>query len=154
PFAWAPDDDDSRVHELTDDTRIRFFPDGSYMWRTKGASGAGYINSPSEHPVYFIATAGSTLYVQGTVGGKILIYSPAKIVIEDDIRYAHDPREQPDSRDYLGLVSDKYIEVAPPGVTGPGDLEVHAALFAGRRFVVRDIDHSRSATLRIYGSLS
>jgi hypothetical protein len=51
-------------------------------------------------------------------------------------------------------VSDKYVEVAPPSVTGPGDLEVHAAIFAGRRFVVRDIDHPRSATLRIYGSLS
>lgn len=154
PFQSAPDDENSRIHQLTDDTRIRFFPDGSYMWRTNGATGAGYLNSPSEHPVYFIATKGSTLYVQGTVGGKILIYSPTKIVIEDDLRYAHDPRKEPDSRDYLGLVSDKYVEVAPPGVTGPGDLEVHAAIFAGRRFVVRDIDHSRSATLRIFGSLS
>ncbi|HEY0940939.1 MAG TPA: hypothetical protein VGE08_12635 [Steroidobacter sp.] len=154
PFAWAPDDEPSRVHELTDDTRIRFFPDGSYMWRTNGATGPGYLNSPSDQPVYFIGTRGSTLYVQGTLRGKILVYSPTKIVIEDDIRYAHDPRQEPDSRDYLGLVSDKYIEIAPPGVTGPGDLEVHAAIFAGRRFVVRDIDHWRSATLRIYGSLS
>ncbi|MDY6945081.1 MAG: hypothetical protein SXG53_05140 [Pseudomonadota bacterium] len=154
PFAWAPHDPNARVHELTDDTRIRFFPDGSYMWRTNGSTGAGYINSPSEHPVYFIGTTGATLYVQGTVAGNILIYSPTKIVIEDDITYAHDPRQAPDSGDFLGLVSDKYVEVAPPGVTGPGDLAVHAAIFAGRRFVVRDTDHSRSATLRIYGSLS
>lgn len=154
PFAWAPHDENARIHQLSDDTRIRFFPDGSYMWRTNGVSGAGYLNAPSEHPVYFIATTGTTLFVQGTVAGNILIYSPTKIVIEDDIVYAQDPRQVADSRDYLGLVSDKYIEVAPPGVTGPGDLRVHAAIFAGRRFVVRDIDHSRSATLRIYGSLS
>lgn len=154
PFAWAPHDENARIHQLADDTRIRFFPDGSYMWRTNGSTGAGYLNSPSEHPVYFIATLGTTLHVQGTVAGNILIYSPTKIIIEDDITYAHDPRQLPDSRDYLGLVSDKYVEVAPPSATGPGDLQVHAAIFAGRRFVVRDIDHSRSATLRIYGSLS
>jgi hypothetical protein len=153
---WAPHDSEARVHQLTDDTRIRFFPDGSYMWRTNGATGAGYMNSPTEHPVYFIANAGSTVYVQGSVAGSILVYSPQRIVIEDDITYAHDPRQIPSSRDYLGLVSDRYIEVASPNMTGPGDLEVHAAIFAGRRFVIRDYDNSRSrpATLRIYGSVS
>lgn len=154
PFAWAPQDAEARVHEITDDTRIRFFPDGSYMWRKQGSPEAEYLNSPSDHPVYFIARPGTTLYVQGTVAGNILVYSPQKIVIEDDLVYARDPRKIGDSRDYLGLVCDKYVEVAPPSVTGPGDLEVHAAIFAGRRFVVRDIDHSKSATLRIYGSLS
>lgn len=154
PFAWAPHDENARIHQLSDDTRIRFFPDGSYMWRTNGATGAGYLNSPTEHPVYFIATTGTTLYVQGIVAGNILVYSPTRIVIEDDLTYAEDPRKVPASRDYLGLVSDRYIEIASPSVTGPGDLEVHAAIFAGRRFVVRDIDHSRSATLRIYGSVS
>jgi hypothetical protein len=154
PFVWAPHDPDARVHELTDDTRIRFFADGSYMWRTNGAPGAGYVNSPTDHPVYFIANKGTTLYVQGVVAGNVLVYSPTKVVIADDITYAHDPRKDPGSRDYLGLVSDKFIEIAPPSSTGPGDLHVHAAIFAGRRFVVRDIDHSKSATLRIFGSLS
>lgn len=154
PFAWAPHDENARIHQLSDDTRIRFFPDGSYMWRTNGSTGAGYLNSPTEHPVYFIATTGTTLYVQGTVAGNILVYSPTRIVVEDDIVYSQDPRKIADSRDYLGLVSDRYVEIAPPGVTGPGDLTVHAAIFAGRRFVVRDIDYSRSATLRIYGSVA
>ncbi len=154
PFDWAPEDPEARIHQLESDTRIRFFPDGSYMWRTNGSTGAGYLNSPTEHPVYFIGTQGTTLGVQGVVSGKILVYSPTRIVIEDDIIYAHDPRIVTDSRDYLGLVSDKYVEVASPGTTGPGDLNVHAAIFAGRRFVVRDIDHARSAKLRIYGSVS
>jgi hypothetical protein len=154
PSVWAPEDSEARIHEISDDTQIRFFPDGSYMWRSQGSQNAEYLNAPSEHPVYFIARPGTTLYVQGTVTGKVLIYSPQRIVIEDDLTYAHDPRRTPGSHDYLGLVSDKYIEVAPPSVTGPGDLAVHAAIFAGRRFVVRDIDHPRSATLRIFGSLS
>jgi hypothetical protein len=92
--------------------------------------------------------------VQGVVSGKVLVYSPEKIVVEDSITYAHDPRESPDSRDYLGLVSDRMVVVAPPSITGPGDLEIDAAIFAGRRFLVTNIDHPRSATLRIYGSVA
>jgi len=154
PFAWAPYDPEARIHQLTDDTRIRFFADGSYMWRTNNAPGSGYMNKPSEHPVYFVGNIGSTLYVQGIVTGNMLVYSPTKIVIEDNLTYANDPRRDSGSRDYLGLVSDRYIEIASPGTTGPGDLTIHAAIFAGRRFVVRDIDHPRSAVLRIFGSLS
>ena len=154
PFAWAPEDAEARIHKFDDDTRIRFFADGSYMWRVNGSPEAEYLNAPSEHPVYFIAGLGTTLYVQGVVAGNILVYSPQKIVIESALTYAHDPHKMPHSRDYLGLVSDKFIEVAPPEVTGPGDLRIDAAIFAGRRFLVRDIDHSRSATMRIYGSLS
>ncbi len=45
--------------------------------------------------------------------------------------------------DYLGIVSDRVVEVAPPGITGGGDLEIDAAIYAGRRFVVTAIDHPR-----------
>lgn len=153
PFAWAPHDGNARIHEFLNDTRIRFFADGSYMWRDIDAQTEQYLNEPSEQPVYFVAAGGATLYVQGVVSGKILIYSPQRIVVEGGLTYAHDPRHA-DSRDYLGLVCDRYIEVAPPYVTGSGDLDIQAAIFAGRRFVVADIDHERSATLRIYGSLA
>lgn len=154
PFAWAPRDGNARIHEFLNDTRIRFFADGSYAWRDINARTGQYLNEPSEQPVYFVASGGATLYVQGVVSGKILIYSPQRIVIEGSLTYAHDPRHTADSRDYLGLVCDRYIEIAPPYVTGSGDLDIQAAIFAGRRFVVADIDHERSATLRIYGSLA
>jgi hypothetical protein len=39
-------------------------------------------------------------------------------------------------------------------VTGPGDLTVHAALFARRRFFTEEIDHGEAATMFIYGSLT
>jgi hypothetical protein len=153
PFAWAPRDNDARVHEFTSDTHIRFYPDGSYTWRTRDAL-ASTINKPSAYPVYFIAAPGVTLYAQGIVGGRVLIYSPTRIVIEGNLIYADDPRDAPDSGDFIGLVSNRYVEVAPPGVTGPGDLEIDAAIFAGRRFIVTSIDHPRTATLRVYGSLA
>lgn len=154
PFEWAPRDENARIHEFTSDARIRFFGDGSYTWRTRESLEPKYLNEPSEHPVYFVAVRDTTLYVQGVVAGRVLVYSPQRIVIEGSLTYASDPRDTLDSGDYLGLVSNKYVEVAPPSVTGPGDLEIHAAIFAGRRFVVTNIDHRRSATLRIYGSLA
>ena len=154
PFAWAARDAEAHIYELVNDTDIRFFPDGSYMWRDHKAQPAQYRNEPSSQPVYFIAAPTATLYVQGVVSGTIVIYSPRRIVVEGSLTYAHDPRHVPNSRDYLGLVSDKYIEVASPSITGPGDLDIHAAIFAGRRFIVTDTDHGRPATLRIYGSLS
>jgi hypothetical protein len=98
------------------------------------------------------------LSVEGVVAGKVLIYSPHRLVVDGSLTYAHDPRESGESPDYLGLVCDKYIMIAPPSVTGAGDLEINAAMFAGRRFVVSNINFRRvarrSATLRIYGSLS
>lgn len=154
PFEWTPREPNARVHEFSSDTRLRFFADGSYTWKNREVETAQYRNDPSSQPVYFIAARGTTLYVQGVVAGKILIYSPHRIVVEGSIKYAHDPRDSADSHDYVGLVSDRYIEVAPPYVTGRGDLEIHAGIFAGRRFVVTNIDYGRPATLRIYGSLT
>ena len=154
PFEWAPRDALARVHELGRDTRIRFFADGSYRWTNLDTMESQYLNEPAEHPVYFIATGKAALRVQGVVSGKVLLYSPRLIVIEGDIKYATDPRGDPGSEDFLGIVSDRVVEVAPPHVTGGGDLEIDAAIYAGRRFVVTGIDHARTATLRIYGSLA
>ena len=153
PFEWAPRDEDARIHEFASDAHIRFYPDGSYSWRTRDEPGST-VNKPSGIPVYFVAAHDVTLYVQGVVAGRVLVYSPTRIVIEGDLTYANDPRGDPSCEDFVGLVSERYVEVAPPGVTGPGDLEIDAAIYAGRRFIVTSIDHTRSATLKIYGSLA
>jgi hypothetical protein len=154
PFAWAPRDEQARVHELAADTRVRFFADGSYRWTNLDTMQSQYLNEPADHPVYFIATGKAALHVQGVVAGKVLLYSPRLIVIEGNLTYATDPRDDSDSEDYLGIVSDRVVEIPGPAITGGGDLEIDAAIYAGRRFVVTDIDHGRTATLRIYGSLA
>lgn len=154
PFEWAARDEDARVHEFAGDTHVRFFRDGSFSWRSRNSQGAQVVPGSARFPLYLVAARGATLHVQGTVSGRVLVYSPQKIVVEGSLTYARDPREHPDSGDYIGLVSDKVVEVAPPRVTGPGDLEIDAAIFAGRRFVVSHYDYPRGATLRILGSLS
>src|SRR5688572_4826047 len=50
PFEWAPRDDNARIHELATDTRIMFFVDGAYTFRTHNEPTTGYVNEPSEHP--------------------------------------------------------------------------------------------------------
>src|SRR5688572_29418599 len=143
-----------RVHELAGDTRIRFLADGSYWWRDANSGSSQYASRPGGQSVYFIASRGATVYLRGVVAGKFLVYSPDRIVVEGDTRYARDPHSDPDSDDFLGLVCDGDIEVAPPSVTGPGDLHIQAALFAKRRIVVTNAMHTRSATLHIFGSLA
>jgi hypothetical protein len=96
----------------------------------------------------------SKLHVKGIVKGLWLVYGENKIIIADDVLYENDPEIFPASGDFLGLVSAKDIEIAPPAVTGPGDLKVCAAILAKGRFRVPNIYARESGTLHIFGSLS
>ena len=135
------------------DTRISFYADGSYGWRELAGAGPEHRQTMGS-PAYIVGARKATLYVRGTVRGKVLVYSPAGIVVEGNLAYARDPRRTGDADDYLGLLSAKDIEIAPPRVTGPGDLEIDAAVYARRRFVVTDEYVRRQGTLVIYGSLT
>ncbi|NND83107.1 MAG: hypothetical protein HKN50_11820, partial [Gammaproteobacteria bacterium] len=134
---------------FTQDTRIVFKPGGHYTWQTLSD---GAINeqqgSIGDEPVYLMATAGTTLYVSGTVNGKVLVYSPRRIVIEGNLVY----RSQQD--DLLGLVSGRDVVIADQETTGDGGLTIHGSIYAGRRFTVRDYSSDHAGTLTIVGSLS
>ncbi|MBV8497273.1 MAG: hypothetical protein JO361_10865 [Gammaproteobacteria bacterium] len=152
--------DSSRVRAFGHATRIVFYPDGSYGWQEIG-SDAPEQRQPVSTPHYIVGARGAPLSVRGTVRGTLVVYSPERIVVEGSLRYAHDPHSDPAADDYLGLISGKDIEVAPRQVTGPGDLEIYAALYAKRRFLVRDEEapDGRTScpcegTLRIHGSLT
>jgi hypothetical protein len=139
---------------FTEDTRIMFNSDGSYGWRLANGDGTMQHSEPSEHPQYLIADKNAKLYVRGTVRGIFTVYAPSDIEIEDDLVYLKDPRQTVISRDFLALIAGRDIKVSATEVTGPGDLTVHAALFARRRFNVEGIDHGKPATMFIYGSLT
>jgi len=147
------EDGDRRV--FRDDTRIIFNADGSYVWRLANGNGDLSRDEPSLRPRYLIGEKGAKLYVRGTVSGIFTVYSPHDIEIEDDLVYGKDPRQSVSSRDFLALISGRDITIAGPEVTGSGDLTVHGALFARRRFVVESIDRAGSEqTLVIYGSVT
>jgi hypothetical protein len=142
------------VRALSGDTRLTFFSDGTYNRAEPGSEAREYHQMNPDMPTYLVGSPNSTLYVRGTVRGKVLVYSPQRIVIEDDLMYARDPRLSPESNDYLGLVSGQYVEIAAPRVTGPGDIKIHAAVYAKRRFIVTHVEGHKTATLFIYGSLT
>lgn len=148
-----PPGNDVQARAFPHDTRITFYADGSYGWTQAGSqveSGRQVISAPT----YLIGGPRTTLYLKGVVAGQVTVYSPDRIVIEGDLTYAHDPRAASGAQDCLGLVSSRDIEIALPRVTGKGDLQIDAALYARRRFVVSDIDEPAGATLYIYGSLT
>jgi len=146
--------DENDRHVFSDDTRIIFNPDGSYVWRRANGDGELQRQEPSQKPQYLIGEKDAKLYVRGTVSGIFTVYSPNDIEIEDDLVYLRDPRQTLISRDYLALISGRDIRIAAGDVTGPGDLTVHGALFARRRFFTEGVDHARPATMFIYGSLT
>ncbi len=146
--------DAARVQRFAADTRIVFFADGSYAWQALESSGPEQRVALTDAPQYLVAADKATLYLRGTVNGKVLVYSPADIVIEDDLVYAVDPADSDAADDYLGLVAEKDVEIAKPEVTGPGDLTVHASIYARGRFVVANYSKGERATLSIYGSIA
>ncbi|HEV7609329.1 MAG TPA: hypothetical protein VGO61_18465 [Steroidobacteraceae bacterium] len=141
-------------HAFAEDTRIIFNPDGSYVWRLANGEGVLERAPPSEHPQYLIAEKGAKLFVRGTVRGVFTVYSASDIEIEDDLVYLNDPRQTLISRDFLALIAGRDIKISTAEVTGPGDLTVHAAVFARRRFYIEGLEHTKPATMFLYGSLT
>ncbi|HUL81488.1 MAG TPA: hypothetical protein VL131_05070 [Gammaproteobacteria bacterium] len=152
-FLNAAADGDRNVQRFERDARITFHEDGTYSWsyiRDGGAEERREVTSPA---YYLLGLAGATLRIKGTVRGKVLVYSADRIVIDNDVRYAH-AHDAPDADDYLGLVAENAVEIAEPEVTGLGDLKVDASIYARREFAVRDFRSRTSGTLRIFGSLT
>ncbi|HEY8538545.1 MAG TPA: hypothetical protein VIL28_06740 [Steroidobacteraceae bacterium] len=154
PFVDVPKDSNAHVHRFADDAHIVFYGDGSYTFQGRRSDAALVQRYSPDEPVYLLGEKNVTLYVRGVVRGYVLVYSPYRIVIEGSLTYSVDPRVDSDSDDYLGLVSDRNVEIARPYVTGRGDLRVDGAIFARRRFLVTDIERPHRATLWIYGSLT
>ena len=144
--------DDRRV--FAEDTRIIFNSDGSYVWRLANGDGALQRAEMSDRPRYLIGEKGAKLFVRGTVCGIFTVYSPTDIEIEGDITYSKDPRDTVISRDFLALISGRDIRVAGTEITGTGDLNIHAALFARRVFRIESVDRGKVGRLMILGSLT
>ena len=146
------EDGDRQV--FTEDTRIIFNSDGSFVWRLANGNGPLQRAESSDNPRYLIGEKGAKLYVRGTVSGIFTVYSPTDIEIEGDIVYAKDPRDTLMSRDFLALISGRDIRVAGTEITGTGDRHIHAALFARRIFRIESVDRGKVGRLMILGSLT
>jgi hypothetical protein len=144
--------DSANVQIFAEETWITFHGDGAYTWRTASAPETAHRNVLEKTSGCLVGK--SKLHVKGVVKGLWLVYGENKIIIDDDVLYEQDPEIVPASGDFLGLVSTKDIEIAPPSVTGPGDLKIYAAILAKGRFSVSHFYTRETATLHIFGSLS
>ncbi|MBN1237616.1 MAG: hypothetical protein JXB36_03895 [Gammaproteobacteria bacterium] len=145
--------DGANVHRFASGARITFHADGTYTSAPLDGSAPAERRALAADTAYLIAGEDAALHVRGVVDGRVLVHSPERIVVEGDLVYAADPAS-PGADDYLGLVSDGNVEVAEPEVTGPGDLQIHAAIYAKRRFAVRRYRARELATLSIVGSVT
>ena len=136
PFLEAVARQDASEHHFQEDTRITFRRDGSFLVQAMNGDSSSDVIKHGER-AYLVADPKVKLSIKGVVNGQVLVYSPDRVAIEGSLVYADDPEVHPSSDDYLGIVSDKFVEIAPPDQTGPGDLTIQAAIFAKRRFVVR-----------------
>jgi len=143
-----------RVHRFDSDTRIVFYFDGSFGVAPVGGGLPDARVELSDEPHYLIGGEDVTLHVSGVVNGKVLVYAPHDIVIADDLLYAAHPRFDPDADDFAGLVADRNVVIGTRRLTGPGDVTVHAAIYAKGRFVVQHFGSGGMDTLHVYGSLA
>jgi hypothetical protein len=142
-----------RLHRIAHSSLVTFHADGTFESQQIEPRSAREGGALGDEPFYLVADDGASLHVRGIVNGKVLVYSPEHIVIADDIRYSTDPRVT-GADDYLGLVAERSVEIDEPEVTGPGDLEVHASIYARNRFAVRAARSRSSGTLIVYGSVT
>lgn len=153
PFLSDSTISENQWHRLTEETWLHFRGDGTYSWRSKSSEKEQKQLLPNL-PLYIVGEKDARLHVKGVLRGQVLIYAADRIIIDDDIIYSRHPEAASDADDFLGLVSERDIEIAHPDITGPGDLHIHASIYAKGRFRVRHLQGKNDATLYIYGSLT
>ncbi len=92
--------------------------------------------------------------VWGVVNGQATVGARKSIYIADDITYASDPRTNPDSDDFLGLVAKDNIIVAETAANA-NDCVIHATLLALQgSFTVQNFDDPPArGTLTVLGGI-
>lgn len=109
---------------------LTFYSDSTYAYQIKSGStvvGSG-TKSLSDINGIIMANDG-VLHIKGDVHGRVTVGCTKDIYIEDDIKYAVDPRINPGSNDLLGLVSMKNIIIAY-NTPNANNCEIHGSLMA------------------------
>ena len=135
-----------------EDTRLVFNGAGGILSFPANQPDKPQLHHLLDRATYLIAEPNVTLSVQGSVAGKVMVYSPKQIIIEGDLTYADS--NFLDGTDVIGLVSDGNVVIADQETTGEGDLTVQASIYAKRRFLVRGYNSRNSGVLKLFGSIS
>lgn len=90
---------------------------GTYDYSTDGVT--YFTQSISDFNGTIMTTNDNDIHVEGTVDGQITILSDRDILIEDNIVYDDDPRINPNSDDYLGLIARHRVTIVENVANAP-----------------------------------
>jgi len=122
-------------------------PDTTSLLSTFAPNGAIVLNNSN-----------GVVHVEGTIKGRYTVgsldtqsSSRGKIMIDNDIRYATDPRVNPASTDMLGIVAHNSITIKDNSATSGPNFTVMAALFSYANTI--QVEHYNSRPLGILWTL-
>jgi len=103
---------------------LKFNADGTVSWKTSAAATYTTVTLSSFAPNGIIAIDKGTLYVEGTVDGRVTLASlrssgttGGTTIITNNLVMKDNPQTNPTSNDMLGLVSNGDITIADNGAT-------------------------------------
>jgi len=88
-----------------------------------------------------VISSSQELHIEGVVKGGVSVHSTKDIIIDGDLTYATDPRVDPSSNDFLGIVGEKKVVVSRYAhqASGTEDLTIQASIMAlGNSFTVEN----------------
>jgi hypothetical protein len=114
------------------------FKGDSVSWRRGGnPDTTSLLSTFAPNGAIVLNNSNGVLHVEGTVKGRYTVgsldtqsSSRGKIMIDNDIRYATDPRVNPASTDMLGIVAHNSITIKDNSATSGPNFTVMAALFS------------------------
>lgn len=137
---------------------IKFNADGTVSWKTSAAASYTTQSLSSFSPNGVIAIDKGTLYVEGTLDGRVTLASlrssgssGGTTIITNDLVMKDNPRSNPSSNDVLGIVSYGDVTIADNSAT---QFNVHATMYSYTGGLAVQNGTSRPAgTLSIYGGM-
>ena len=112
---------------------VQLNADGTVTWKAGGASwgGGGWTTEAvsSFAPNGAAWCNGGDLHVKGTLNGQLTLGSGQEIWIDDDVRYATDPRTGY-STDMLGLVAEGKLWITDNAANSGNDFTLMASVFS------------------------
>ncbi|MBI2429148.1 MAG: hypothetical protein HYV29_10200 [Ignavibacteriales bacterium] len=137
---------------------LKFNADGTISWKTSAAASYSTQSLSSFSPNGVIAIDKGTLYVEGTLDGRVTLASlrtsgssGGTTVITNNLVMKDDPRSNPTSNDVLGIVSYGDVTIADNSAT---QFNVQATMYSYTGGLAVQNGTSRPAgTLSIYGGM-
>ncbi|TYP95658.1 protein of unknown function (DUF4900) [Fodinibius salinus] len=104
-----------------------------------------------------VISSSKKIHTKGTIKGQATLHSEEQVEIMGDLKYAHEPKKNPNSSDVLGIVSegDVQVDYNAHKDSGSKDVEINATIMAlGESFEVEHHQYGNNrGTIELYGGI-